>query len=303
MRHINCAIVSLIFQLSVFVSLPTGAYAQSACGSVNGEITTLGDSAEVAGLGWCLITPERMQIKLHFIGLCTTAPTWQNFDTVCEEVFSSNSGTLATIEKGAPLPLVGEISIPEGNYTHAAIFIGNQIKHASLIKFNSNRIGQQGTGTWCWSTSNGNASVGIPDGVRAGYIADCGDNPPASSEVGYNVSTATSVADDTPPDFRGDYTTGTTASTTWEVFVLDENRGRDTNPATPDVENAAYFIGIQRFNTPVIITANTSSVDLGFRLTNTFGLNVDENTVDGSGNKSHVKGFVLGGFEFKVVPK
>ena len=302
MRLLNSVIVSLIFQLSVFVSVPNNTFAQSACGSLNGEITTLGNSAEVAGLGWCLITPERMQIKLHFIGLCSSAPTWQNFDTVCDQIFSSDSGTLVTIEKNTPLPLLNEISIPEGNYTHAAIFIGNQIKHASLIKFNSNRVGQQGTGEWCWSVSDGNASVAIPDGVRAGYIADCGNNPPASSEVGYNVSTATSVADDDPPDFRGDYTTGTTASTTWEVYVLDKNRGRDTNPATSAVEDAAYFIGIQRFNAPVVISANTSSVDLGFRLTNTFGLNVDENTVDGSGDLSHVKGFVLGGFEFKVIP-
>ena len=293
--------------LAVVFFKPTESFAQAVCPSVNGEITTLGNSAEVTGfggIGWCLITPERMQISIDYIGLCKSAPAYNTYLTDCQKVFSSSPPRLATISKDTPLDIGPEISIEEGTYSHAVIVVSNVIKHASAIKFNGTRHGygsMRGTpssGQWCWSIDDPffRASTGIDNGKNDLYIAECGNSVPA--QIGYNSSKATSVHANGDRFYK---TSGTTSSTTWDVYLVDSNKNINWNPATKKVTDASFFIGIQKFNTAVNITPNTSSVDLGFRLTNTFGLNMDMSTTV-SGVKSHVKGFVLGGFEFRVVP-
>ena len=300
-------IVSLIITVSLTVVFfkPTESFAQAVCPSVNGEITTLGNSAEVTGfggIGWCLITPEKMQIELDYIGLCKSQPAWNTYLTDCNEVFSSSPARLTTISKETPFDLGTEISIEEGDYPYAVIVVSNQIKHASAIKFNGNRIGNGNTtGPWCWSIDdpNSRSSSGIGDGATNDYIAQCGNSVP--NQIGYNSSIATSVRG--ANGARADLSSGTTDSTTWDVYLVDSAKNRNWDAGNQVVTNASYFIGIQKFNNSVQITPNTSNVDLGFKLTNTFGLNVDMTTLDGNGDMSHVKGFVLGGFEFKVVPK
>jgi len=304
-------IVSLIITVSLMIVFfkPTESFAQAVCQSVNGEITTLGNSAEVTGfggIGWCLITPEKMQIELDYIGLCKSQPAWNTYLTDCNEVFSSSPARLTTISKETPFDLGTEISIEEGEYPYAVIVVSNKIKHSSAIKFNSVRNGYgpvRGTpssGQWCWSIDdpNSRSSSGIGDGQNDLYIAECGNSLP--SQLGYNSSIATSVRDGNGA--RSDLSSGTTDSTTWDVYLVDSAKNRNWDAGNQVVTNASYFIGIQKFNNSVQITPNTSNVDLGFKLTNTFGLNVDMTTLDGNGDMSHVKGFVLGGFEFKVIP-
>lgn len=208
--------------------------------------------------------------------------------------------SMRTISKETPFDLGAEILIEEGEYPYAVIVVSNQIQHASAIRFNGNRIGNSNTtGPWCWSIDdpNSRSSAGIADGATNLYIAECGNSVP--SQIGYNSSIATSVRG--ANGARADLSYGTTDSTTWDVYLVDGAKNRNWDPVNNKVTDASFFIGIQKFNTVVNITPNTSSVDLGFKLTNTFGLNMDlKPTVNGV--KSHVKGFVLGGFEFKVVP-
>ena len=307
MNNSKIAFLLVAFALGLGLLKPAKAFAQAACGTLNGEVTTLGSTSDVTGfggIGWCLITPQRMQISIDYIGLCKTQPEYNTYLTDCQKVFSSSPPRLTTISKSAPLDLGTEISIEEGTYSHAVIVVSNEIKHASAIKFNGTRHGYgsvRGTpssGQWCWSIDdpNSRASTGINDGENDLYIAECGNSVP--TQIGYNSSKATSVHAN---GARFDKTSGTTSSTTWDVYLVDSNKNRNWDALNNKVTDASFFIGIQKFNNAVNITPTTSNVDLGFRLTNTFGLNMDMNTTV-SGVKSHVKGFVLGGFEFRVVP-
>ena len=277
--------------------------AVTTCSIVSGEITdVVGDHP---GRGWCLMTPESMQIKVHFIGLCRNEPTWENFDTICDRLFSSSSGKLATISKNAAFPLIDDISIPEGTYTHAAIFIDRSIRHSSVVKFATPRRGKSGdpagdnsTGKVCWSLEMPVANDTDPaQNAYSSFAADCGDE---EGNRGFNIS-ENKIIYNNLTGVAGDFSQGVTDSTTWEVYLLDSNRQRDSDLSDGKVDNAKFFIGIQKFNNPVEIRPSTKTVDLGFRLTNTFGVLMGDDAA-GAPVRDTVRRFILGGFEFKVNP-
>ena len=278
------------------------AQAVTTCSTVSGEITdVVGDHP---GRGWCLMTPESMQIKVHFIGLCRSEPTWENFDTICDQLFSSSSGKLATISKDAAFPLIDNMSIPEGTYTHAAIFIDRSIRHSSVVKFATPRRGKSGdpngdniTGKVCWSLEMTAANDTDPaENAYSSFAADCGDE---EGDRGYNIS-ENNIIYHNLTGVAGDESAGVTESTTWKVYLLNSSRQRDSD-ASDGVDNAKFFIGIQKFNNPVEIKPSTTTVDLGFRLTNTFGVLMGN---DGAAApvRDTIRRFILGGFEFKVNP-
>ena len=293
----------------IWVTAPATAFAQaiSPCNIVSGEITD--EVSDHPGRGWCLITPEAMQIKLHFIGLCATEPDWDDYEAKCSQLFKSDQGQLVTVEKNKPLPLIDEISLVEGTYSHAAIFIDRSIRHSSIVTFDSPRRGKSGDpglpspteGKICWSLDVGSGNDPAEDDY-ANFGAECGNT---ASNVGYNTSENV-ILYDMVTNARGDISTGSTASTTWKVILLNENKERDPDLTDNEVDNAKYFIGIQKFNTPVNITPSLESVDLSFRLTNTFGVLMGHDDHDNDNTTpalNTVRRFVLGGFEFKVDAK
>ena len=300
MRNIVMMITTLLLLANPSL---LAAQAVTTCSTVSGEITdVVGDHP---GRGWCLMTPESMQIKVHFIGLCRSEPTWENFDTICDQLFSSSSGKLATISKDAAFPLIENISIPEGTYTHAAIFIDRSIRHSSVVKFATPRRGKSGnpagdnsTGKVCWSLEMPVANDTDPaENAYASFAADCGDE---EGDRGYNISENNLIYHNLT-GAPGDLSEGVTDSTTWKVYLLNSSRQRDSDLSDGKVNDAKYFIGIQKFNNPVQILPSTTAVDLGFRLTNTFGVLMGDDAA-GAPVRDTIRRFILGGFEFKVNP-
>lgn len=288
--------VILIITTLLWLTNPSllASQAVTTCSTVSGEITdVVGDHQ---GRGWCLMTPESMQIKVHFIGLCRSEPTWENFDTICDQLFSSSSGKLATISKDAAFPLIGDMSIPEGTYTHAAIFIDRSIRHSSVVNFATPRRGKSGTGKVCWSLEMDQAEADPGEDDYANFAADCGDE---EGDRGYNIS-ENNIIYHNLTGVAGDESAGVTESTTWKVYLLNSSRQRDSD-ASDGVANAKYFIGIQKFNNPVEIRPSTTAVDLGFRLTNTFGVLMGDAGALAP-VRDTIRRFILGGFEFKVNP-
>ena len=87
--------------------------------TVSGEITdVVGDHA---GRGWCLMTLNRANKSTSSV--FASEPTWENFDIICDQLFNSSSGKLATISKDAAFPLIDDISIPESTYTQRFLLI------------------------------------------------------------------------------------------------------------------------------------------------------------------------------------
>ena len=133
--------VILIITTLIWLTNPSllASQAVTTCSTVSGEITdVVGDHA---GRGWCLMTPESMQIKVHFIGLCRSEPTWENFDIICDQLFNSSSGKLATISKDAAFPLIDDISIQKAHTrTQRFLLI---VVYATHLWLNSPRRGEE----------------------------------------------------------------------------------------------------------------------------------------------------------------
>ena len=237
-----------------------------------------------------------MTIILHFIGLCTSEPTIANFRTACSSLFSSSTGESKKITTTSSANLMNDVTITEGNYTHAAILIKNNIGFSVKKKFSPARSGKTGTGEWCWTLDGETTTVGLSFAQRSTWIAECGADEPTT--IGTHTANQNAVFSKASGNRFDNYETGTTASTTWSVYLLkaDETINTGTPGNYGSFGTASYYLGIQKFNTAVSITPKTSNLDVGFRLEDTFSVETTKN-----GGTHYIPRYGLGGFEFKVL--
>lgn len=287
--------ISLLASLQTLLSTqPSFAY-QPCPVNAQGELEA--HAGNSTNQKWCLITPQSMKINIDYLGLCSSAPTIQNYRQTCEALIPYGSNKEVTTDLSSVQNLASAVTLFEGNYTHAVVLIKNVISHSSKVKFAGTtprkgiqRAGAQQTeGMYCWSL-DGDAENTTEDDQTT-YLAECGDAFPTT--IGANVSTKHSLVD--PVAGPGTRYSGTTSSTSYTVYVLksDGTENSGWNAAQPT--EASHMLGIQTFNTPVKISGNSSNINLGFRLENTFGISFDDDEDD-----YQVRRFTLGGFEFSV---
>ena len=292
-------ITNFIFALFIVIGVINfdGARAQLLCSNytnADGDITFIDGSSGVSTA--CNLTPESMTINLHFIGLCTAEPTIANFRTACSSIFTSNTGESKTITTTTSSNLMNDVTLTEGSYTHAAILIKNNIGYTVKKKFSPARSGKTGTGEWCWTLDGETTTVNTNFAQRSTWIAECGAEAPAT--LGTHTSNQNAIWSEASGNRFDNYETGTTASTSWTVYLLkaDETINTGTPGNYGSFGTASYFLGIQRFNTAVSITPKTSNLDVGFRLEDTFSVETKLNA-----GTQYIPRFGLGGFEFKVL--
>ena len=261
----------------------------------NGRVTNVdaGGSSD-----FCRLSAQEFTINLKYAGLCTSQPNETNFRSVCSAVFDNTAGQDITVTENASLPLVDEITLPEGIFTHAWLLVGNTVKYKASASFDPVRTGKTGTGQFCW-TLPGNTSPGIGSindaSARTSWLADCGSAVP--TELGTSYSTIIMLTDFSTGNFVN-YSSGTNASGTWLVRLLDaDGTASDIQPNGSFTRLATQMGGVQTFTTPVDLTPNATNVDIGFRLENTFGVLLG----DVGGTDTYVPRFGVGGFEFKFV--
>ena len=237
-----------------------------------------------------------MLFRSHFIGLCTAEPTIANFRTACSSIFTSNAGESKTITTSTSANLMNDVTLTEGSYTHAAILIKNNIGYTVKKKFSPARSGKTGTGEWCWTLDGETTTVNTNFAQRSTWIAECGAEAP--STLGTHTSNQNAIWSEASGNRFDNFETGTTASTTWTVYLLkaDETINTGTPGNYGSFGTASYFLGIQQFNTAVSITPRTSNLDVGFRLEDTFRVETVENA-----GTHYIPQFGMGGFEFKVL--
>lgn len=288
MRYLN--IISLTF----FV------FSASVLHAAGPPVCTLDGSGRVTNVDgggsndFCKLTPSELQVTLVYAGLCTSEPNLTSYNTACTPLFESSNGETVTLTAGRSLPLVSSMSLAEGTYTHAWILIENTVKIKLLAQFTPDRTGRSGSGPYCWTLAGDSSSGGVNENTpRASWLAECGLVGAADPQL--TSSTIVAFFDFSQNIFRNT-STGTNSSGSYEVILIDGTgnesivapNGTSANPAT-------QVGGKQTFTFPVVISANTSSVDVGFRLENNggvlFGTAVTPNDIPRFG---------LGGFEFRL---
>ena len=296
LRHYVLMFVLVLIYLAGFFGIDK-AHAQLLCSNytnADGTITYTDDSSGASTA--CNLTPDSMTINLHFIGLCTSEPTIANFRTACSSIFTSNTGEAKKITTTSSANLMNDVTITEGNYSHAAILIKNNIGFSVKKKFSPARSGKTGTGEWCWTLDGETTTVNTNFAQRSTWIAECGADEPTT--IGTHTANQNAVWSSASGNRFDNFETGTTASTTWTVYLLkaDETINTGTPGNYGSFGTASYYLGIQKFNTAVSITPKTSNLDVGFRLEDTFSMETTKN-----GGVHYIPRFGLGGFEFKVL--
>lgn len=283
---------SLIIAITVYFTsgLLSAAVAQDCSANTNA-------STILAGGNWAQCekaTADALQVEFYQLALCTSKPTFLD-NSACTFLLNSTTAVPVEIQVDIEVPLIsGDVGIPEGTYTHAMLLIDTSLGLKSTFEFDTPQYDGQGNqGNLCWT--NGNPIVwGYPN--PDDMVMTCGTTPaPEFSIESFEAFGAdgggvvSRVLNEVTPD------------TTYDVYLLSDRETeavvRQDSSGFP-TGNAEYIWGVQEFNAPPTISANTSVVDMAFKLTEGMGIGFNGYSCDAS--PVCVEGVNVNGFQFVV---
>ena len=246
--------------------------------------------------GYCYHTPQTMEVKIYEFGLCTGAASPLSRSSNCSTLFSAADGKVVNLSVGSSLPLSDGITLDEGTYTHGYLLVSNLFKIKSVIEFSTDRVDDTGgTGKFCYTNGDSVNDVPAPKSViSCGVDASAAQVSSERSSVGYTTA-------------GGDYTSKQMG---YGLVMGGETILTDLYMTTTDgveAENAgqeAAFFAIQTLVDEVIITPNTTELDIAFSITDgvVLGFGIDF----GSGIESAQTGpndAMFEGLKFKITAK
>lgn len=247
--------------------------------------------------GTCQVTPDIAMFPLLKIGLCAEVPTYANYLTNCKFLVEYASQKQVLISKDTTVKLKDSLTLDEGIYKAAVIVMGNTIGLQHSDVFHSSVLGQEanlddGPGKYCATR----AVTGNLDQF------DSSDNDTAITATGeVNNLESFLICDDTAPtpglyiEDKGAYEAvdglgndilcsldsdgvvvapsalTTTNSTVGKVQIC-ALASDGISPEQPGVQQLA----IQTLPGSVTINTNTTSINVGFELTNMLQFEIHE---------------------------
>tara|TARA_B110001450_G_scaffold5762_1_gene5979 strand:+ start:13 stop:966 length:954 start_codon:yes stop_codon:yes gene_type:complete len=278
MKNLNIIKIFALFSAVIFVQAfsATGAKA-AACDRTNGEILASNFSSN----GTCTVTPDVAMFPLHKIGLCEEVPTYENYLTNCKFLIEYSTPKDVQVSKNTVIQLNDSITLDEGTYKAAVLVVGNTIglKHSDVFatSHNGNEVDDDefnvSQGKYCSTrayTGNQDMFDSANGGVSDGEVAtlesflDCSDEALTpglykEDKGAYESNSLCTISSDLVVAPSALTTTNSTVGKV-QICAMAAN---GTTPAQPGVKQLA----IQTLPTSVIINANTSSIDVGFELT------------------------------------
>jgi len=280
-------IQSAIFVLLFSLWAPN-VYGYDAC-AVNGDGEIITDSS---GFVDCVADTGEQILQIQYLAICQNLPTVSNYQENCEEIFDQPAGKAITLSQGSVFDLLAGllITLSEGVYTHAVVRIDSLIKMKGDYLFDKPLLGGAGgTGKRCWSATTGTVGTYSDSQAYAGYSSlnqlatQCGAVPnPEFTSQDYNAFFG-----------NGGYANSITGRSSptgpYDMYTLETP---NTLSSTSAPLNGEHLLGIQTFNSPVVITANLKSIDFGFKLTGMFHLQSNWQSLSVAGDNA---GKVTGG--------
>jgi hypothetical protein len=205
----------------------------------------------------CRIDGQTMRLQLYKLGICRSEPTASDFSSglgaKCVMLYDDTTGQSLTVSKGGSSTLTGiDLSgLTEGDYTHAVILIGDSVESKYSVSFPSGYSiqGYSGEGNYCWTRTTSSYTK-LPTAI--------GD---LSVECGSSAGTAGFATK------AFEYWSGSASSKTHsngnKSYLMNSTTDQATSPDT-----ITNLYGVVTFSATKTLTANTSSIDLGFELTN-----------------------------------
>jgi hypothetical protein len=290
---------------------PTQGHAATCGVNSDNEIT---NSSLSSG---CTVTPDTVYFPVYKIGLCTVVPTYLNYETACNIFFDKTTAQEVTVSKSSNVDLSSGISLDNGTYVAAIILLGNTIslKHSETFAGNRNgttyeegsytrSYGTDDAGTICITrTTSGDEDDLGSSGLES--FLDCYDPDDAEGVPAAGKFTETSGAYSTGGSKCSINSSGVvtapatltvTATNGYTVKFCGMLNKSTLETYTSSVSNATRQLAIQSFETPVVTTSDTSSIDIGFKVTDM--LSLEERT---GGSFTYTNAFIEGvSLTFKV---
>ena len=278
MKNLNIIKIFVLFSAVIFLQAFSASGAKAAaCDRTNGEILASNFSSN----GTCTVTPDVAMFPLHKIGLCEEVPTYENYLTNCKFLIEYSTPKDVQVSKNTVIQLNDSITLDEGTYKAAVLVVGNTIglKHSDVFatSHNGNEVDDDefnvSQGKYCSTrayTGNQDMFDSANGGVSDGEVAtlesflDCSDEALTpglykEDKGAYESNSLCTISSDLVVAPSALTTTNSTVGKV-QICAMAAN---GTTPAQPGVKQLA----IQTLPTSVIINANTSSIDVGFELT------------------------------------
>jgi len=284
-----------------FSLLGSGVLAGKDCTNTSTRATHLGpnntaalDEDRVSPLdGYCYHTPQTMEVKIYEFGLCTGAASPLSRSSNCSTLFSAADGKVVNLSVGSSLPLSDGITLDEGTYTHGYLLVSNLFKIKSVIEFSTDRVDDTGgTGKFCYTDSRS-----VNDGPQS--VLSCG----ADASAAVAASERSSI----------EYTVGnvyTSKQMGYGLVMGGETILTDLYMTTADgveaksAKQEAAFFASQKLVNEVIITPNTTELDIAFSITDGvvlgFGRDLGSGIVDAQTGPNDA---MFEGLKFKITAK
>ena len=236
--------------------LPSVAEAGTSCTATStyDDHLDANDAAANGDDGYCLSTPSSLVLKIYEFAICT-AEADPSDTSMCTKLFEKTAGEDFDLSVGASLSMADNLSIQEGTYTHAYLKVSKDTKLKSTLDFSPNtRFDLDGReGKFCFTDGRS---------IQETYsIITCSNTaaPEYSSET-IRMSDDINTYNGTMLDYKA-VVESTTIFT--DLYMVDSD-----GDASTSFDDDFAIMGVQELSTAVTINPATTSLDVGFSVTN-----------------------------------
>ena len=212
----------------------------------------------------CVTDLDQFKIDLYKIGICRSAPDSTNpasdWSDKCVFILDRTTAIETELTTSSSVDIASYVDLSvltEGTYTHAILMIGNTMYSKMRKQFADTFMGRTSVGSYCYSI-DGATWVGRRP-MRVQLQTEC-----VASEAVMNSNGNYGYMARTQDNFNG--STSKTAGDGANVYLMADASTLATLSGSSS--NATRLAGVIAFDTSKVITANTTSVNLGFQLTN-----------------------------------
>jgi len=282
MEKLNILKTITFFSAAIFLQAVsvTISYADT-CERDDDNIEILDTNFDASGS--CTVTPDLAIFPLLRLGLCEEVPTYENYLANCKFLVEYSTAKIVEVSTSTTIQLANNITLDEGTYEAAVLVVGNTIglKHSDI--FENTQSGQEydtdeeeyviTQGKYCSTRSHtgnldqfdsANGANGETEVITLESFLNCSSS--ALTAGTYTEDVGAYLADeicgidvDGKVDAPDDLTTESDEIGKVQICALDANG----DPDQPGVQQLA----IQTLPDPVTINSETSTINIGFELT------------------------------------
>ena len=296
MKHLNIFKAITLFYAVIFLQVFSATVAKAAECTRNATSNGI-LASNFSSEGVCQVTPDVAMFPILKIGLCAEVPTYANYLTNCKFLIEYASQKKVQISKSTTVKLKDSLTLDEGIYKAAVMVMGNTIGLQHSDVFHSSVLGQEanlddGPGKYCatravtgnldqFDSSDSNTAVtatGEVNNLESFLICDDTAHTPGLyiEDKGAYEAVDGSGNDilcslDSDGVVVAPSALTTTNSTVGKVQIC-ALASDGISPEQPGVQQLA----IQTLPGSVTINANTTSINVGFELTNMLQFEIHE---------------------------